>query len=85
MARVGLEPGTARLRVRGPDRLAMLPPPSQENSNRNTGLVILVMFAFPKKVMEKDVNGSYLTSIVINFLAATEEFCVLLKTTASKG
>ena len=42
------------------------------------------MFAFPKKVMEKDVNGSYLTSIVINFLAATEEFCVLLKTTASK-
>ena len=43
------------------------------------------MFAFPKQVMEKDVNGSYLTSIVINFLAATEEFCVLLKTTASKG
>ena len=58
VARVGLVPGTARLQVRRTDHLATLPPPSQENSNRNTGLLILAMFAFPKKVMEKTVNGS---------------------------
>ena len=39
------------------EALTVWPCCSQENSNRNTVLVILAMFAFPKKVMEKAVNG----------------------------